>query len=190
MPARDRVQHLRVAVAEDGATYSVAPPWFGSCDRDVRCSIRNALMLSRRPATWLRLLPLALVIPGCDGGQTSVSPTSVPAPASSISLTCVLGSTDCSAVMQGQTLTFTARPGDAPAAMRSAVLELRRRVAATRARRVHRAGHGVSRVHAPRVLHGAPRGDHGQRRDAGARRSRSRSTRWSPRRSPRPTSGT
>ena len=122
MPARDRVQHLRVAVAEDGATYSVAPPWFGSCDRDVRCFIRHALMLSRRPATWLRLLPLALVIPGCDGGQTSVSPTSVPAPASSISLTCVLGSTDCAAVMQGQTLTFTARPGDPPAAMRSAVL--------------------------------------------------------------------
>ena len=80
-------------------------------------------MFSRRPATWLRLLPLALVIPGCDGGQTSVSPTSVPAPASSISLTCVLGSSDCSAVMQGQTLTFTARPGDAAGALRSAVLD-------------------------------------------------------------------
>jgi len=80
-------------------------------------------MLSRRPATWLRLLPLALVIPGCDGGRAAISPTPVPAPASGISLTCVLGSSDCSAVMQGQTLMFTARPADATGAMRSAVLD-------------------------------------------------------------------
>ena len=69
---------------------------------------------------WLRLLPLALVLPGCDGGQAAVSPTPVPGPAAGLSLTCAIGSTDCSAVMQGQTLTFTARPGEA--ALRTAVL--------------------------------------------------------------------
>jgi hypothetical protein len=80
-------------------------------------------MLSRRPATWFRLLPLALVIPGCDGGQTGVSPTAVPAPATntSVSLTCVLGTGDCASVMEGQTLTFTANPG-AAAGTRSATL--------------------------------------------------------------------
>lgn len=76
-------------------------------------------MLSRRPALWIRLLPLlALVLPGCDGGQATVSPT--PAPVASFSLTCALGSTNCSTVMQGQTLTFTARPGDG--GLRSAVV--------------------------------------------------------------------
>ena len=79
-------------------------------------------MLSRRPALWLRLLPLALVIPGCDGGRAAVSPTAVPAPAAGITLTCALGSTDCSSVMQGQTLRFTARPGDSASSIRSAVL--------------------------------------------------------------------
>jgi hypothetical protein len=75
-------------------------------------------MLSRRPATWLRLLPLALVIPGCDGGQTSVSPSSVQAPVAtaSVSLTCILGTADCASVMQGQTLTFTVDPGAATGA--------------------------------------------------------------------------
>jgi len=79
-------------------------------------------MLSRRPALWLRLLPLALVIPGCDGGPATVSPSPVPAPAT-LSLTCELGSGGCSEVMQGQTLRFTARPGDASTlGIRSAVL--------------------------------------------------------------------
>jgi hypothetical protein len=80
-------------------------------------------MLSRRPATWLRLLPLILVIPGCDGGQTSVSPTPAP-PATAnaaASLTCVIGTADCASVMQGQTLTFTASPGIG-AGSRSALL--------------------------------------------------------------------
>ena len=77
-------------------------------------------MFSRRPAPWFRLLPLALVLPGCDGGQAGVSPTPAPTQASAPSLSCVLGSGDCSAVMQGQTLVFTARPGEA--AIRSAVL--------------------------------------------------------------------
>jgi hypothetical protein len=72
---------------------------------------------------WLRLLPLALVIPGCDGGQSGVSPSPVPAPAAAFGLTCALGSGDCSAVMEGQTLTFTARPGDAAGSIRSAVLD-------------------------------------------------------------------
>lgn len=80
-------------------------------------------MLSRRPATWLRLLPLALVIPGCDGGQTSVSPSSVPAPpANAVRLTCVLGTADCASVMQGQTLTFTVDPGAAATGSRSVAL--------------------------------------------------------------------
>ena len=84
------------------------------------CFISDAPMLSRRPATWIRLLPLALVIPGCDGGQTSVSPSSTAAPVvSSVSLTCVLGTADCASVMQGQTLTFTVNPGTAAAATRS-----------------------------------------------------------------------
>ena len=77
-------------------------------------------MFSRRPASWFRLLPLALVLPGCDGGQATVSPTPAPTPTTGLTLSCVLGSGDCSAVMQGQTLTFTARPGEA--ALRSAVL--------------------------------------------------------------------
>jgi hypothetical protein len=81
-------------------------------------------MLSRRPATWLRLVPLALVIPGCGGGQTAVSPSSVsaPAPTPSVGLTCALGTTDCSSVMQGQTLTFTASPGSVATGTRSATL--------------------------------------------------------------------
>jgi hypothetical protein len=71
-------------------------------------------MLSRRPAALFRLLSLALVIPGCNGGQTSVSPSPTPAAAaSSVSLTCVLGTADCASVMQGQTLTFTVNPGAA-----------------------------------------------------------------------------
>jgi hypothetical protein len=50
-------------------------------------------MLSRRPATLLRLLALALVIPGCGGGPTAVSPgpVSAPAPIPSVGLTCALG---------------------------------------------------------------------------------------------------
>jgi len=82
-------------------------------------------MLSRRPATWLRLLPLALVIPGCDGGQTSVSPSPSPAPVvnSSVSLTCALGTADCASVMQGQTLTFTVNPGAAATGARSVALD-------------------------------------------------------------------
>jgi hypothetical protein len=80
-------------------------------------------MLSRRPATWFWLLPLALVIPGCDGGQAGVSPSPTPVspPIAALSLTCALGTTDCSDVMQGQTLTFTATP-DSGAASRSATL--------------------------------------------------------------------
>jgi hypothetical protein len=50
-------------------------------------------MLSRRPAALLRLLALALVIPGCGGGQTAVSPgpVSAPVPITSVGLTCALG---------------------------------------------------------------------------------------------------
>ena len=106
-------------------------------------------MLSRRPAPWLRLLPLALVFPGCDGGQAAVSPTSVPTPAASISLTCVLGSTDCSAVMQGQTLTFTARPGDAAAACDrpcSPTATARPRSTSARSRRRRRLSHEYNRL--------------------------------------------
>ena len=79
-------------------------------------------MLSRRPAAWLRLLPLALVFPGCDGGQSSVAPSpSPPMTQSAVALTCALGTTDCSNVMQGQTLTFTASPGNTTG-VRSATL--------------------------------------------------------------------
>ena len=80
-------------------------------------------MLNRRPATWLRLLSLALVIPGCNGGQTSVSPSPIPAAVtSSVSLTCVLGTADCASVMQGQTLTFTVNPGAAATGTRSVAI--------------------------------------------------------------------
>jgi hypothetical protein len=79
-------------------------------------------MLSRRPALWLRLLPLALVIPGCDGGQAGTSPTPAPVTPAGLSLTCVLGSGDCSSVMLGQTLTFTAGQGGA-GALRSVRLD-------------------------------------------------------------------
>jgi len=56
------------------------------------------------------------VLSGCDGGQAGVSPTTVPPAAAGLSLTCGVGTTDCSAAMQGQTLTFTARPDGAGAA--------------------------------------------------------------------------
>jgi hypothetical protein len=71
---------------------------------------------------WLRLLPLALVIPGCDGGQSGVSPTPLPVTPAGLRLTCVLGSGDCSSVMLGQTLTFTADQGGA-GALRSVRLD-------------------------------------------------------------------
>jgi hypothetical protein len=81
-------------------------------------------MLSRRPATLFRLLAMALVIPGCGAGQppAAPSPVSVPAPTTSVGLTCALGTTDCSSVMQWQTLTFTASPGAGTTGTRSATL--------------------------------------------------------------------
>jgi PKD repeat protein len=79
-------------------------------------------MICRRTDGWIRLLPLALVLSGCDGGQAGVSPTpAAPAPAG-FSLTCAVGTGDCSAAMQGQTVTFTARPGTGAGTARSAAL--------------------------------------------------------------------
>ena len=78
-------------------------------------------MIRRRTDTWIRLLPLALVLSGCDGGQAGVSPTPMPPAPAGLSLTCGVGTADCSAAMQGQTLTFTARP-DGTGAARSATL--------------------------------------------------------------------
>jgi hypothetical protein len=82
-------------------------------------------MLCRRPALLLRLLPLlALVIAGCQGGgQAATTPTPVPQPSGGLSLSCALGSGDCTWAMLGQTLTFTARQGDGASALRSVVLD-------------------------------------------------------------------
>lgn len=72
------------------------------------------------PIKWIPLL--AVLAAGCGGGQSSVSPTPVAPAASVFSLTCAIGTTTCATVMQGQTLNFTARPGDAGGVVRSAVL--------------------------------------------------------------------
>jgi len=58
----------------------------------------------------LSVLLLALALAGCDGGQAAAP---APTPQSSaLTLTCAIGTADCSTAMLGQTLTFTAQRGD------------------------------------------------------------------------------
>jgi hypothetical protein len=74
---------------------------------------------------WFRLLPLlALVIPGCQGGgQAGPTPSPIAPPPGGLSLSCALGSGDCTWAMLGQTLMFTARQRDGASALRSALLD-------------------------------------------------------------------
>ncbi len=64
-------------------------------------------------------LALATTLAGCDGGQTA-APTPTPQP-SALTLTCAIGTEDCSTAMLGQTVTFTAERGDTT--VRSATLD-------------------------------------------------------------------
>ena len=65
---------------------------------------------------------LALALAGCDSGQAAApAPTPAPSQPSALTLTCVIGTADCSTAMLGQTLTFTAVRGDT--AVRSATLD-------------------------------------------------------------------
>lgn len=69
------------------------------------------------------LLLLGLLAAGCDGGGAAApGPSPVPTSPAVVGLTCAVGSADCSSVMLGQTVTFTARRTDG-ADVRSASLE-------------------------------------------------------------------
>lgn len=59
------------------------------------------------------LLIAVLAMAGCGDSQvaTPTSPTGVPPATSGLTLTCNVGTTDCSSAMLGQTVTFTAERG-------------------------------------------------------------------------------
>jgi PKD repeat protein len=76
----------------------------------------------KRIPSILLLALVHLAVSGCDSGQAAApAPTPASPQPSALTLTCAVGTADCSTAMLGQTVTFTAQRGDT--VVRSATLD-------------------------------------------------------------------